>query len=223
MDNNIAIQANNISKSYKNNKIIDGLNLTIEKNSFVTIFGKSGSGKTTLLNMLGLLEQPSSGEIFILNKKAPKINSREALLMRRNKISYLFQNFGLIDDETVGQNLDIGLQYIKKSKQEKESLKRKALQDVNLDIDLNSKIYTLSGGEQQRVAIAKTILKPSEIVLADEPTGSLDKDNKEDACNLLLELQKSGKTVVVVSHDLYFKNISDTIYDLNELYEGVGK
>lgn len=213
----IIIKAHNIKKNYQEKILFESLNVEIEANTLTTIFGESGSGKTTLLNLLGLLEKPNSGTIELFGVTVPKLNSRQALLERRNNVSYLFQNFGLIDDATVSQNLDLGLEYVKASKQEKKILKERALVAVNLQVKLNTKIYSLSGGEQQRVAIARALLKPSKLVLADEPTGSLDKENKEEIGDLLLSLKKQGKTVVVVSHDPYFKVISDRIIDIKDL------
>ncbi|MDN6730487.1 MAG: ATP-binding cassette domain-containing protein, partial [Alkalibacterium sp.] len=138
-------------------------------------------------------------------------NSKKALLLRRKEISYLFQNFGLIESKTIQENLMIGLQYIRGSPKDKKKQMNDALSQVHLSVRLNEKVYNLSGGEQQRLAIARTILKPSSLILADEPTGSLDNNNKKDIIELLESLKESGKTIVVVSHDPDFKEKSDNV------------
>ncbi|WP_101138735.1 ATP-binding cassette domain-containing protein, partial [Lactobacillus apis] len=130
-----------------------------------------------------------------------KPNSRLAQKIIREKISYLFQNFALIEEDTVLQNLLLALKYVKQSKKEKTEIITAALQKVGLSEYLNSKIYELSGGQQQRIAVARAIIKPSELVLADEPTGSLDSKNRDEIIKLLLELNAAGKTVIVVTHD----------------------
>lgn len=167
--------------------------------------------------MIGALEPFDSGTIKVFGQPIPVKNSKRALALHRSVVSYLFQNFGLIDDETVGQNLEVGLAYVKANRQEKKQLKLNALQAVHLDCRLNTKVYTLSGGEQQRIAVARILLKPSKLILADEPTGSLDPQNREIIAQLLLNLKADGKTVVIVSHDHYFEGISDQVIDLDSL------
>lgn len=212
---NTIVEMQHVNKHYRHTTIFDDLNLTIKPHEITTIFGKSGAGKSTILNMIGLLEPFNTGSLKLFGKTAPKIRSKAALKLRRTKISYLFQNFGLIDDGSVGQNLDLGLAYVKASAAKKKSLKMQALKEVKLDCHLNTKIYTLSGGEQQRVAVARLLLKPAELILADEPTGALDPDNRAVLGQLLLKLRDSGKTIVVVSHDRYFETISDHTIDLS--------
>lgn len=194
------IELRNVSKNYEKN-ILDNLSMEIEEKEIVAIVGESGKGKSTLLNIIGLLENADSGEVFIDNEKNIKANSSQATKIIRDKISYLFQNFALIDQETVYQNLLIALKYVKLRKKEKDSLIQSALKSVDLEGYEKRKIFELSGGEQQRVAIARIILKPSKIILADEPTGSLDKINRDKVMSLLKKLNKEGKTIVIVTHD----------------------
>jgi putative ABC transport system ATP-binding protein len=192
------IKLENITKTFNGNPIFDNFNLEIDKGEFLGISGKSGSGKSTLLNIIGLLEE-CEGNIIIKGKKIGNINSKEARIVLKNEIGYLFQNYALIDDLTVYENLNIIFDNI--PKKERRTLALRELSKLGLGDVLNKKIYQLSGGEQQRVAIARLILRNSEIILADEPTGSLDKKNGDIIMSLLKELHKAGKTIIMVSHD----------------------
>lgn len=174
----------NVSKKFGHHQVLDCVNLTITKGEITTIFGPSGSGKSTLLNIIGLVDTADEGSITIFGEKIPRVNSFMATQWRRKKLDYLFQNFGLIDDISVKKNLDISLKYKKMSNKEKKIKQLSALQEVGLDAKfITKKIYNLSGGEQQRVAIAKSILKDTDIILADEPTGSLDDENNSPFIN----------------------------------------
>ncbi len=193
-----------INKSYDSRKIIDGLSFEIKQGEMVAITGPSGSGKSTILNMIGLLEKPDAGTINLFGNPAPKINSSKSKLLLRNKIAYLFQNYALVDNETTDYNLNIALEYVKANKIQKRKMKIDALNKVGLDETyLKKKIYQLSGGEQQRIAVARIILKPCELILADEPTGSLDVKNRNEIIKILQELNQNGKTIIIVTHDEY--------------------
>lgn len=207
------IELKNVSKSY-DKKILNNLSIKIEENEIVAIVGESGKGKSTLLNIIGLLEDADSGEVIIDNEKGIKINSSKATKIIREKISYLFQNFALIEQETVFENLEIALKYVKLKKADKIDLIKSALKSVDLEGYEKRKIYELSGGEQQRVAMARVVLKPSKIVLADEPTGSLDVNNRNKIMSLLKQLNKKGKTIVIVTHDREVANSCDRIIEL---------
>lgn len=195
------IELKNITKKFESKTVFANFNLQIDQNEMVAIIGPSGSGKSTLLNILGLIDKVDDGEYQFEQYTNIKPNSRLAQKIIREKISYLFQNFALVEEDTVLQNLLLALKYVKQSKKEKTEIITAALQKVGLSEYLNSKIYELSGGQQQRIAVARAIIKPSELVLADEPTGSLDSKNRDEIIKLLLELNDSGKTVIVVTHD----------------------
>ncbi len=195
------IELKNITKKFENKTVFANFNLQIDQNEMVAIIGPSGSGKSTLLNILGLIDKVDDGDYQFERYTNIKPNSRLAQKIIREKISYLFQNFALIEEDTVLQNLLLSLKYVKQSKKEKTETITAALQKVGLSEYLNSKIYELSGGQQQRIAVARAIIKPSELVLADEPTGSLDSKNRDEIIKLLLELNDAGKTVIVVTHD----------------------
>lgn len=191
-----------ISKQFSGKKIIDQFDLKVEKGDFISIVGESGKGKTTLLNMIGLLERPDSGEIKIDGKS--NLTKNEIMLMQRNKFGYLFQNYALIDNETVEKNLLIALAYRKNINKVEEI--KKALDAVKLPNYEKRKIFELSGGEQQRIALARVIMKNCDYILADEPTGNLDKKNSGIIFDILNTLNSEGKTVVYVTHDLELAN-----------------
>lgn len=206
------IRLENINKSYGKHKILDNLNISIYPEDFITIIGASGSGKSTLLNILGTLEDYDSGEVESFGYKDPIKDYKISMILRREKIAYLFQNFALIENMTVKENLDIALKY-SKYKNDKEKI-RQILDMLGVIDKIDNKIYELSGGQQQRVAMARVLLKPYQILLADEPTGSLDKSNKDILIKILIEENKKGKTIVVVSHDMDFIKISKRAYKI---------
>ncbi len=208
------IKVENLYKEFNNNNILNNINLQIKKGDFVTIYGKSGCGKSTLLNIIGLLDCKYKGNIVINGVTNPKINKKSGRNILRNNMSYIFQSFALIEEETVMENLDVALEYKKISRSEKQKRKEEALKEVNLLEHKNKKVYQLSGGQQQRVAIARIILKDSDIILADEPTGSLDEKTRDEIIELLFKLNKKGKTIVIVTHDEIFKKFSDEIIEL---------
>jgi len=203
-------QLKHVYKQY-NKKIFEDFNLSVEKGEILTIAGESGKGKTTLLNMIGMLDTADQGEIRLFGERIPKITSKRGKILLRDRLFYLFQNYALIDDKDVEYNLDVPLLQSKKSAYEKKNLKLEALKKVGLETPLKQKIYQLSGGEQQRVAIARVFLKPFDLILADEPTGSLDAENKKEILELLKVLNKMGKTVIIVSHDAYIMQNCDRV------------
>lgn len=210
------IELKNVSKSYDGRKIIDNLTISIPENSLVAITGKSGSGKSTILNMIGLLESIDSGSIKINGNSIPNINSSKATMLRRNTINYLFQSYALISDITVLDNLMVAMEFLDLSKKEKNDEIDKVLRDLDIFILKNKKVNTLSGGEQQRVALARCILKPGNLILADEPTGSLDPKMAEIVFELIKYLRdKYNKTVIIVTHDILLANKADFIVDLS--------
>ena len=194
-----ALELKNISKKYGNNTIFDNYNLEVKKGTFLGIKGKSGRGKTTLLNIMGLLED-YEGTLNIMGEEVRSRDKKKRKEMLKKVIGYLFQNYALIDDLTVYENLKIVIN--KKNKIKGKELMLEALEKVGVANEfLNKKIYTCSGGEQQRIAIARLMLKDCDIVLADEPTGSLDDKNTAIVMKLLTQLNEEGKTIVMVSHD----------------------
>lgn len=196
------ISLKNITKKYGDNVIFEKFNLEVEQGDFIAIMGPSGKGKSTLLNIIGILEEFDSGSLEIYDVKEPKFYTKAGIKLLREKISYLFQNFGLVEDKTVEYNMNIATRFINLSKQEIEKKQEEVVKNLGLEGYEKKKIYQLSGGEQQRIALARILLKPSEIILADEPTGSLDEGNKNIVMNMLSDLNKAGKTIIIVTHDM---------------------
>ena len=208
------IEITNLEKKYEGETVLKNINLTVEQGEFICLHGKSGCGKSTLLNIIGLIEKFDSGSLKLFGKE---IRNRSEFLKKnliRYKIGYLFQNYALIDESTVKTNLLVGLKYTKYSESEKKKLIADALGKVGLSGFEDKCIYKLSGGEQQRVAIARIILKPSELILADEPTGSLDPANRDIVLELIRKINSEGKTVLMVSHDDYVVNTADRVIEL---------
>ncbi|UTX67299.1 ABC transporter ATP-binding protein [Streptococcus oralis] len=197
------IKLENVTKTIGKKVILENLSLKINQGDLVAIVGKSGSGKSTLLNLLGLIDGDYSGHYEIFGQQNVPVNSVKSQAIIREHISYLFQNFALIDNETVEYNLMLALKYVKFSKKDKVKKIEEILERVGLSSTLHQKVSELSGGEQQRIAVARAILKPSQLLLADEPTGSLDPENRDLVLNFLLDMNKEGKTVIIVTHDAY--------------------
>lgn len=215
------IKLSKIYKSFDQKIVLSNVSLSIDNNEFVCITGESGAGKTTLLNIIGLLDKPDSGGVIINNKT--NFTKREILRLRRYFFGYIFQDYLLMDDKTVGENINISKNILKfgNRKQDKKDI-NEIIQKVGLDSSyLNKKVYQLSGGEQQKVAIARMLIKPYELVLADEPTGNLDHRNKNEVIKLFKDIKKSGKTVICVTHDKEVADSADRVINLSELKERV--
>ena len=211
------IELKNINKKYGSRELFQNLDFSIKKGEMVAITGASGSSKSTLLNIMGLIDKPDSGEVLICGNKNPYDKEKIKLNLFRNNIGYLFQNYALVDNYTVSKNLDIALEYVKVTDKDKKKLKEEALDKVGLLDKLNNKVFELSGGEQQRVALARLMLKKNDIILADEPTGSLDENNKNIILKLLKQLNNEGKTIVVVTHDKVVADICHRDINIKEL------
>ncbi len=187
------ITVKNLCKKFDDNVIFDNFNITIETGEFVVFAGDSGCGKTTLLNIVGGLETPDSGEILVDGENIFKRkNHREYFL---NKVGFLFQNFALVENKTVRENL----LFVPKKNRTDLTIKE-VLEAVGIPDKANEKVYKLSGGEQQRVALARLLLKKCDIILADEPTGSLDSNNADAVLNILHKMNEQGRTVIIVTH-----------------------
>lgn len=208
-----AVKLHHIEKSFGSQVVLKDLNLEIEEQTFTVITGPSGCGKSTLMNLIGLLDRPDKGEIDLFEHKNIKAYSKDAKRALRDTIGYLFQNFALVDDKDVKYNLSIALDAMPKANRIEKM--KDALQQVGLDESyLKKHIYQCSGGEQQRIAIARLLLKPCKLILADEPTGSLDEANKMLVYQLLRKMQEIGKTIIIVTHDEELKELGDHIVSL---------
>lgn len=195
--------------------VLNNFNLSVQEGEFVAITGKSGSGKSTLLNIIGLLDRPTKGFTQHFGQKNVKPFSSRSTKLLKHKIGYLFQNFALVENESVYYNMELALQP-HKMKNKREVIEQ-ALTEVGLDWFAHKKVYQCSGGEQQRIAIARLLIKPCDLVLADEPTGSLDAENKQVIFDLLTKLHEKGKTLLVVTHDPDLVNISKRTIEIETL------
>ncbi|WP_242274740.1 putative bacteriocin export ABC transporter [Bacillus cereus group sp. BfR-BA-01310] len=204
------IEVRELSKKYNSDYIFKNINFKISRGEMIALIGPSGVGKSTLLNIIGSLESFEEGEVLI---DGEKINHKQNIKLLRDKFGFLFQNYALIDQETVSKNLDIALKFTKNIN--KEELKQQVMSKVGLMDKMNNRIYELSGGEQQRVALARLMLKPCEIILADEPTGALDSENRDMVLRFLKELNQEGKTLLVVTHDPYVAEFCDRKIELS--------
>ncbi|MBD5088822.1 MAG: putative bacteriocin export ABC transporter [Clostridiales bacterium] len=195
----MSVRVENLDKKYGDKILFSDFNMKIEEGEMVAITGDSGKGKTTLLNIISGLERADKGNIYINEKLNPFHNKKDSIQLYREEISFLFQNYALISDITVEENIDIALKYI--SRFERREKKEAALKRVGLESKKKEKVYKLSGGEQQRVALARIMVKKSSIILADEPTGALDPTNRDGVISILKDFQKEGKSVLIVTHD----------------------
>lgn len=197
----VVCELRGVTKAYGDRVVLDRLDLAVSAGEMVALTGASGSGKSTILNIMGLLERPDTGTVRLFGVPAPRSGSQGAMRLLRNRLGYLFQNYALIDDHTVEQNLRVAQTYVSGTTAKRRAALAHALERVGLAGTERKKIYQLSGGEQQRVAIARAMLKPCDLILADEPTGSLDAGNRDEVLTLLQDMNAGGKTVVVVTHD----------------------
>ncbi len=201
------IELKDVSKTYEKHCIFRNFNLTVCQGEFVIISGESGSGKTTLLNMIGALEMPDSGTVRIRGKEIR--TERDRRIYWRQTAGFLFQQFALVENKTVQDNLKM----IRKQDRSGISFDE-ALEMTGLSGMGSRKIYMLSGGEQQRVALARLLVKQTAVILADEPTGSLDRKNAQKVMDLLLEMNRMGKTVLMVTHDEEMKKKGDRVIEI---------
>lgn len=209
------LQVDALNKSFGSNTVLHNISFEIESGESVALVGPSGCGKSTLLNIIGLLETLDSGTINLEGRAYPSINSKKAAIMRRTEINYLFQSFALINDWKVSKNLSLALQYTKLSRQEQERLIRAALEGYGIGEKYDAVVNELSGGEKQRVAIARAMIKPGNLILADEPTGSLDKAMATIVIDSLLDsVHANHKTLLMVTHDTGIAQRCDRIIEL---------
>jgi putative ABC transport system ATP-binding protein len=210
----IACELRQVSRQFDGQTVISNLSFRIKRGEMVALTGPSGCGKSTVLNMIGLLEAPSRGTIKLFDEAAPSVRSKRAQQMLRTSLGYLFQNFALIDSDTVEENLKVAQTYAPGPRVGHSDLREAALQSVGLDDMLGRRIYSLSGGEQQRIAVARLLLKPCDLILADEPTGSLDAENRDAILQALHQMRDNGKTIILVTHDPVVATACDRVVEL---------
>ena len=179
---------------------LNNVSFTVAKGEFVAIMGPSGCGKSTLLNILGLIDRPTSGHYFLDNQEVGNLPDGKRNNFRKGKIGFVFQNFNLIDEATVQENVELPLVYLGIGKSNRKEMVRKVLDRMQMTHRRNHFPQQLSGGQQQRVAIARALVTNPKLVLADEPTGNLDSKNGLEVMELLKELNNDGTTIVMVTH-----------------------
>ena len=203
------IKTEKLTKTYKQgDKIIYGaknIGITINKGEFVAITGKSGSGKTTLLNLLGGIDKPDSGSVFIDDIDLYSVDNDKLAEIRRQRIGYVFQNFNLIPILTAKENIIMPL--LLDSKKCDDELLEKIVSVLEISDRLKHLPFELSGGQKQRVAIARALINSPDVILADEPTGNLDKDSADELMRLLAKINNMGNTIILVTHDETFANM----------------
>jgi putative ABC transport system ATP-binding protein len=182
-------------------EVLKGVNLRIEKGEFVAVMGTSGSGKTTLMNIIGCLDVPTSGRYKLADKEVSHLTDDELSVIRNEHIGFVFQNFYLLTYATVLENVLLPTLYVEKRKDNVDQRAAEILRLVGLEQRMKFKPNQLSGGEQQRVAIARALINEPELLLTDEPTGQLDSKTAAEIMTLLVEMNKRGKTVIVITHD----------------------
>ncbi|HFI0272563.1 ABC transporter ATP-binding protein [Streptococcus sp. ZY1909104] len=209
------IEIRNLQKQFSNRVILEKINLTFEEGKIYALIGKSGSGKSTLLNIIAKLIPFDDGSVEYDGKDIKKINEH---IFYRDYLGYLFQHFGLIENESIGQNLELGFIGQKLSKKDKLARKLEVLEKVNLShLTINQKIYELSGGEAQRVALAKIFLKNPPLILADEPTASLDPVNSQEVIELLTSLKTENKIIIIATHNPAVWEKADVVVRMEDL------
>ena len=199
------IEIKNITKEYSVGEIkikaLDNVSLQISKGEFVAITGQSGSGKSTLMNILGCLDKPESGTYILNGQDVFRANEKKLSEIRNKEIGFIFQSFNLINSLSAAENIELPLIYRGIKKNERRILAQNALSMVGLENRANHLPTQLSGGQQQRVAIARAIALSPPLILADEPTGNLDAASGKEIMSILLSLNTSGKTIVIITHD----------------------
>lgn len=182
-------------------RALDGIDLDIEKGDLVAIVGHSGSGKSTLMNMLGCLDTPTSGKYVLDGQDVASMTDNQLADVRNKEIGFIFQGFNLISNLDAVENVELPLVYRGVLKNERKQLAMEALKSVGLEDRMKHKPNEMSGGQQQRVAVARAVAAKPPIILADEPTGNLDTKSTQEIMEILKELHRSGRTVIIITHD----------------------
>lgn len=212
------IQIENLTKSFRSEEIetlaLRGISLRINRGEFVGIMGPSGCGKSTLLNILGLLDNPTSGKYTLNGVDMTTLKEKERTAFRKGKIGFVFQNFNLIDELNIEENVELPLRYLKIRAKERSERVNEALRRMNIQHRAKHFPQQLSGGQQQRAAIARAVVTRPDLILADEPTGNLDSVNGKEVMELLTELNREGSSIVMVTHSRHDASYTHRIINL---------
>jgi len=211
------IRAENIHKSYEDVKVLKGIDLVIPEGKTVAIMGKSGAGKSTLLHILGTLDNPDQGKVYIEDQLVAGLKSKELAKIRNEKIGFVFQFHHLLNEFSAVENVAIPAMVHSSNKTEAFEKAKKLLKYLELGHRLEHKPNEMSGGEQQRVAFARALVNSPKVVFADEPTGNLDQGTSEEVHNLIQKLKHElNQTFVIVTHDAYLAQVCDITFDIVE-------
>jgi putative ABC transport system ATP-binding protein len=212
------IKLENLSKVYRTEEIestaLNQVSFQIEKGEFVSVMGPSGCGKSTLLNILGMLDKPESGSYEFLGKEVSGLNEKGRSEVRKQNIGFIFQNFNLIDELTVFENIELPLIYNKVSAAERKSRVNELIEKIGIAHRASHFPQQLSGGQQQRVAVARALITKPPLILADEPTGNLDSSHGNEVMELLCNLNEAGTTIIMVTHSSHDASYSQRIINL---------
>ncbi|VEE81043.1 lipoprotein-releasing system ATP-binding protein [Streptococcus milleri] len=199
------IDLKNVNKSYRNGdqelQVLKDIHLAVEEGEFVAIMGPSGSGKSTLMNIIGMLDRPTSGEYYLEGEEVAKLGEKKLAKVRNQQIGFVFQQLFLLSKLNALQNVELPLIYAGVSQSKRKALAEQYLKKVELEARMHHLPSELSGGQKQRVAIARALVNHPSIILADEPTGALDTKTGEQIMELLTELNREGKTIIMVTHE----------------------
>jgi putative ABC transport system ATP-binding protein len=214
------IEINEMCKIYRTETIettaLNRINLHIQENSFVAIKGPSGCGKTTLLNIMGLMDRPSSGDVFLQGVNTVGISEKQRNKLRRKTMGFLFQKFNLIASLSVFENVELPLLYERVHAAKRKEKVMAMLKQLGLEGRKDHFPHQLSGGQQQRVSLARCIINDPQLIVADEPTGNLDSRNGDEVLRLLADLHKDGNTIVMVTHDDRYAAYAERVIQLND-------
>ncbi|MCM1451791.1 MAG: ABC transporter ATP-binding protein [Clostridium sp.] len=212
------IKIENLCKTFSTEDVqtlaLRDVSLNVNKGEFVAIMGPSGCGKSTLLNILGLLDNPTSGKYYLGETEVSGLKEKDRTGLRKGKIGFVFQNFNLIDELNIEENVELPLHYLGMKASERKQRVQEALKRMGISHRAKHFPQQLSGGQQQRAAIARAVVSRPELILADEPTGNLDSKNGEEVMNLLSELHNEGATIVMVTHSKHDAAFTDRIINL---------
>lgn len=207
-----------IEKKYRTDEVettaLSAINLEIKEGEFIAIMGPSGCGKSTLLNIIGFLDNPSGGEYFFEETETSKYSERQRARLRKGLVGFVFQNFNLLDELTVFENVELPLLYLKTTREERKKKAEAVLERMGIMHRRNHFPPQLSGGQQQRTAISRAVAAKPKLILADEPAGNLDSANGEEVMKLLLQLNKEGTTILMVTHSPHDASYARRIVNL---------
>ncbi|GAB6122021.1 ABC transporter ATP-binding protein [Dysgonomonas termitidis] len=212
------IQINDLKKVFRTEEVetiaLNGISMHVNKGEFIAIMGPSGCGKSTLLNILGLLDNPTSGHYLLDTNEVGNLKEKERTQTRKGNIGFVFQSFNLIEEMTVFENVELPLTYLKVKASERKKRVEDTLRRMSISHRAGHFPNQLSGGQQQRVAIARAVIANPKLILADEPTGNLDSKNGKDVMDLLTELNREGATIVMVTHSQHDASFAHRIVNL---------